>query len=357
MRARFYLVLAAAWSAPGLIARNAAAVDDDGLRAPRPPGRTLIYEGTSEMRQSTGGEAGDPTRLRATLILVDAPSGKPDDHDRLAIRAIVPSPEGDGGEPTGSARLLVRGANGALAPAEAALESEEAEHILGVFLPHGFDPPAATTEAVSRELRVLNRVVVEAQVVVVVEKTDAGVVHRSTLEGGKTVPFSFRDSSAKLTEWNETYHVGANGVLRARSITYAIEVDFDGTAVKLAMSNTLESKDTAGGEPGLAKALAAFLTVSAQLDARKPSTEISPQLEALEKATAGGPLAALAVAARSRLDGFVALFEADDAGKVLAKVLGAKAPDFTLDDLDGKSVSLHEASRGRVSLLVFWGVG
>ena len=52
-----------------------------------------------------------------------------------------------------------------------------------------------------------------------------------------------------------------------------------------------------------------------------------------------------------------AVFEADEGGRVLAKIIGKKAPNFALDSLDGSKVDFHKVTNGKPTYLVFWGVG
>ena len=64
-----------------------------------------------------------------------------------------------------------------------------------------------------------------------------------------------------------------------------------------------------------------------------------------------------AKALSARVADYIALFEKDEDGKKLAALIGKPAPDFTLEDLEGKKPSFRELARGKAILLSFWGYG
>jgi hypothetical protein len=80
-------------------------------------------------------------------------------------------------------------------------------------------------------------------------------------------------------------------------------------------------------------------------------------LEEYEKAHPEGLLAAAVEPLRARARAAIEAGEAARAAEERrAKLIGSPAPDFTLEDLEGKKVSLSDL-RGKTVLLAFWGYG
>ena len=90
---------------------------------------------------------------------------------------------------------------------------------------------------------------------------------------------------------------------------------------------------------------------------RKPSADPLALLDEYEKAHAKGLLAVgvppLRASVQRRVDAEQREKEAEARA---ARLIGAPAPDFKLEGLDGRPVSLSDL-RGKVVLLAFWGYG
>ncbi|MEM7234301.1 MAG: hypothetical protein AAF517_19135, partial [Planctomycetota bacterium] len=59
----------------------------------------------------------------------------------------------------------------------------------------------------------------------------------------------------------------------------------------------------------------------------------------------------------TRLNAYGKTFESNAGGRILAKILDKTTPDFELEGLDGKKHKFRELTKGKVTLLSFWGYG
>ena len=328
-----------------------------------PEGQLAVYEGNAQIRQTTDGEVGPPTQfVTSEIVVATPPAGAGKTGHVLVVRSVEPAGKGSDEqvEAAGGFDIFTRGSEG-LEPAEPPMELEEARHLLGVYVPLRLDIPTKSEKGVRRSVKILNQIPVEATVDIEVVERDGGTAQSLTLAGDSTPEFDFRGSKAKLREWTETCSIGKNGVVTSKSFSYAFDIDFRGSSITLSLNNTLKLRslvaNVAKGPEKLATALGAYREIVAGFRARKGSKALAPQVKSLGDQVKGTPYGAFAIAARTQLTGYAATFEADDAGRLLAKLLGGKAPNFVLDDLDGKKTDFHQASAGKVTYLIFWGVG
>jgi hypothetical protein len=359
-RQRFYSILAAV----ALALTAAPAVADGTLRNAEGPvryaaGRALAYEGSAQIQQTADGEVSPPSKFKASEIVV---AGSKESDDVVVIRSLEPQDvdeEEDAG-PVGAFNVFTRGSKG-LEPVEPSMELEDAQHLLGVYLPIRLQLSTASEKGVKREVKILNQTPVEAAVDIKIEKRDGGIAYGLTLAGDSSPAFDFRGNKAKLRKWNETCVVDKDGVVQSSTFAYSFDVDFQGTAITLAVSNQLKLQSVvdyaAKGSEKLSKAIGAYRAIVADFRARKGTKAVAPSVKTLDGLVKGTPFNALAIAASSQMTGYETTFESDDAGRLLAKLIGGKAPNFVLDDLDGKKIDFQKTSLGEVTYLVFWGVG
>lgn len=183
------------------------------------------------------------------------------------------------------------------------------------------------------------------------------------LAAGARPTFRVEESPAALTRWDEEYDLDATrpGTLARVSRELAVEVGDGERKASVAASLVLERQSAAVPPPEMLGRLEAlersFDAVARLLADRKPSAEVAPGVASFAKAARGTLYADLASVLRVRLHAYRALFEESANGRRLALVLGKQAPDFTLQDLDGRKVGFRQAIAGKVTLLTFWGVG
>ena len=359
-------------------------------------------EGPEAPETSSGGPdgaAGRPVSDTATLLegkvrfAQEEEDGTVIEGSEKAYDAAVLAVPEKGGSGTNGHRLILvralRGAPGAVAaldrleidpetgagrPGERPLETEAASGEADLVLPlaplHAlpgrppFRAPDAGSEprASEEELQVVPDIFVEARVEARTTAADGKRVVRRALAGDTGPEFDFIGYKARLTEWSESYTIDPErDIIEKVARKVVVAVDTGGRTVLLEsdVDLALSHAWTRGGEGAdeLGKALDEVGALERALEERKPSSEVAPRIEAFEKRVAETPLAALGAAMSSRLEGYRGTFEETAEGRALAKVLGREAPDFTLEDLDGKDVSFRSLSRGKVTLLTFWGVG
>lgn len=335
-----------------------------------PPGRLTAYEGSAVLIQKVGDDTVTFDFKADALYLTSA--GDDADGTSREVLAARYLKAVDESETFGAIdRFKIAGSEKALALKPVGgtvfeLRPEEM-HMLEVYLPWELLPefplPRAgnavdTTESVT----VLDLATVEARLrTSAAEKGDSLEVTRELAEDEKPV-FDFRGSQASVVLYRQTYRIDpASGRVTALESDCAFEFSQDDTDFRLERKVRLEeasSSEVKGPKaPAWTKLLEDLPAIQKDFRDRKPSADIAKRLEKLSKSAADTPLAAVSGALQYRLEAFREFFEGSAAGRILAGVLGRKAPDFTLEDLDGKDVAFRAVTKNKVTLLSFWGYG
>ncbi len=321
------------------------------------PGEVIRYEGKTRISQKVGDGAPQGDSFDCTLLTISEDSSK-EARTILAVRELVPA--GEGGSPVATYDILDLGKGSSPRARETVIELETPHQMIGIYLPLRLGmPPAQPVGKPGYEVLILNQIPVRIECA---SSTSGGEknLETSSISNAKKATFDFRGSEATLNKWEESYtRDKKQGIISGIRIGYEFSVSINGNDITLSLDCALEAKEitTLAKTPALAKGLAAFRTASAAFADMKPSTETRPLVEDVGKLLDKSPWSALARAARTQHQGFVETFESDDAGKVLAKIIGKPAPDFTLNDLDGKQVNFRKETAGKVTLLSFWGYG
>jgi hypothetical protein len=318
-------------------------------------GEVIRYEGKTQIAQKVGDGQAQADSFNCTLLTI---SEGPLYGARtlLAVRELIPA--GEGGSPEATHQILDLDKGYIPKARETAIELETPHQRIGIYLPMRLGMPPAKTPPRHHEVLILNQIPVQIEYT---HSTTSGSNFRTqSIGNAKKTTFDFRGSEATLNKWEESYTSDKKqGVITGYRFDYEFSVTINGNDITLSLNCALEAKEitTLAKAPALAKGLAAFRTASAAFADMKPSTETRPLVEEVGKLLDKSPWSALARAARTQHQGFVETFESDDAGKVLAKIIGKPAPDFTLNDLDGKQVNFRKETAGKVTLLSFWGYG
>lgn len=169
-------------------------------------------------------------------------------------------------------------------------------------------------------------------------------VTRELAEGSRPT-FRFRGLETTLTLWREEYHVSTTtGEIERIDRAFAIASDLGGEPFEIRQETTLEPQGPSERET--LRALGdALLAVDSAFRAIASAKDIDALLEASRPTLAKPYLKPILNALRARLQSYRALR------------LGEQVPDFTLEGLDGKPVAFREATKGKVAILSFWGVG
>ena len=347
MRPAFYTFLFLLCTLLGAGYAPTPAAADDSFR----PGQVIRYEGTTRISQTVGEGQPQGDAFKCTLLTLSETSstGK---NSILAIRELVPA--GKEGSPVASYDILDLKEKSGLKSRETPMELEASHQMVGIYLPLRVRTPELAEGKPSYEVMILNQIPVSIKCGL--EPLASGIAIRNT----EKASFDFRGSKATLNKWEERYtNDKKTGVISRIAINYEMSVSINDNLITLSLICDLEAKEitTLEKTPVLAKGLAAFRKAAAVFADMKPSTETRPLVAAAGKLLDDSPWSALARASRTHLDAFVETFESDDAGKLLAKILGKPAPDFTLAGLDGKQVNFRKETAGKVTLLSFWGYG
>ena len=351
MKTGFYTFSFLLCTALGLLCPPPAEAAGDAFR----PGQVIRYEGKTRISQKVGEEKPQGDSFKGTLLSISEASPK-GVNTILAVRELVP--EGGEGSPIACFDILESGRKYGLKARETATELENAHQMIGIYLPLRLQIPPVKPG--NHEVLILNQIPVSIECSRSYSRdADEGQVVSTMSNAGK-VSFDFRGNKATLNSWKESYTSSRKtGLVSRISIDYEMSVTINGNKITLSLDCDLEAKEVTTLEktPLLQKGLAAFRKSAGAFKGMKPSSETRPLVDETGKLLDKSPWSALARAARTQLDGFVETFEADDAGKILAKILGKPAPDFTLAGLDGKQVNFRKETAGKVTLLSFWGYG
>ena len=347
MRPAFYTFLFLLCTLLGASYAPSPATADDSFK----PGQVIRYEETTRISQKVGDGQPQGDSFKCTLLTVNEVSST-GNNSILAIRELVPA--GEEGSPVASSDLLDLGETSGLKSRETPMELEASHQMVGIYLPLRVRIPELAKGKAGYEVMILNQIPVSVK------------CGRETLASGTAIrntekaDFDFRGSKATLNKWEERYTIDKKtGTISGIAIHYEMSVSINDSLITLSLDCDLQAKEitTLGKNPALKKGFAAFKNASDAFAAMKASSQTRPLVDEVSKLLDDSPWSALARAARTRHQGFVETFEADDAGKVLAKILGKKAPDFTLADLEGKQVNFSKETAGKVTLLSFWGYG
>ncbi len=321
-----------------------------------PPGHVAVYEGTVKIKQSTGGDVSNEAAFKATLVC-RAREVSPGNLQVLALRVLKPA-EGEEAPLVAFDDAAVK-TSGAGFVFEAALEptpeEEESLQQLGVYFPlellPAFGAPAAGSEARSDvEVSVLGLAKTKAAFVATSRMDGVRVEVTRKLAPDAKTSFDFRGDKASLAAWSETYSADAAGGLPSRiEKTVAMEVELGDGKLRFEKSLLLEVRkrtQPSGGEAAALDEVEKELRgLDADFGALKAPDDIAKRVEAFGKVAKGTAFEPAIDALGIRVRAYRALG------------LGKLAPDFTLESLDGKQVSFRAATKGKVTLLSFWGVG
>ncbi len=329
------------------------------------PGMVAIYSGKTVLSQTIGDETSSspyaahvmiegrsPTSVRITRLIDDEAGTKYATTEYFGLQT---SPGGYSLSPDDSSPV--------------AHELGEETHGLNIFFPiellPAFQVPAKGMQLESdAELNVLNAATLKLPFVTTVDSSGR-VIERALNAGngdGEARKFELQENPSKLKSYSARYELHPEtGEVESFKRSLAVDVTVDDQTIVLAQ--TIELKRDTGGalkgatKPSWSSVVDAFDNTLAVFDKRPPSAEIKAAVTAFAAKAKATPVAILSDVLELRLEAFHSFFEATEAGKMLAKVLGRQAPDFKLKDLDGKEVSFKELTKDKPAILSFWGYG
>jgi thiol-disulfide isomerase/thioredoxin len=358
-----FLVLAVLLGVP--LARAARAEEAAGL-LDLEPWQLAAYEGSVASVETPAGQGpgGAPVDLAAAVSFLVLPAEDGPGKQVLLVRAAIPRTDDQvmpplrdtglhraeeglrlaplaGGDPPPQAGLIDRLLPVALFPSIGILEPGEVERRERVVVYGG--------AAADLPLRVR------------VEKAGPTVTVTRSLASAQPVPVDIDGSPSTVERWSETHAIDTErrvlaGVRREHRVSLRRgeeRIVVDGTVeLKLKSVRVLDAASRA-------RAAALGKDVRAILDgfgARKPPREIYDLIKGLAGRDESRLVDGLEDALVAKL-GYYRLAREEEQRREAVRKDPWPAPDFTLESLDGKKVSLREAAKGKVTLLAFWGYG
>lgn len=320
-----------------------------------PGGEAAVYEGTVKIAQAVDDTAPNEGNFTALLMVIarDTTAGKT---ELTVVRRLKPGDEDSRNIFSFDEVALKSSAEGIAVDTtgEAAPELEESSRELGFFLPLNLYPQSVSEASAENtgnlKVIILGSVGVDAPVVTKRVKNGETIEISNQLKEGTAPEFKFQEETSKLTAWSQKFAFDNARTLPNRIETsFAIEgklgdsrATFRHHLVLTRKSQTLTKSEAGAGVALVVKSLQALNEDFASF---KGVEEIALKVNALAETVKNTPLEALAELLKARLSSYK------------SSGFGALAADFTLESLDGKQVSFREATRGKVVLLSFWGVG
>jgi hypothetical protein len=247
-------------------------------------------------------------------------------------------------------------------------DSDPSPHlkVLELQLPSAIFPSYEIPEGgeASREdaVRVVGRSTAKLPLTISVASAGRVVTVTRTLEPGKTAAVDLDGSPSIVDAWTEVH---VFDTVRRIFTEMRRELKVSGQRgefkMQLRLMNEVKLKDVRMlTEPEIRQAALLDKEVGGILDdfrSKKHPRDIYQRIHSLTIDPEAKLLDGLGDALLSKLSYYRQGRDRDLAAGASTGIMGKEAPDFTLEDLAGKKVSLREATKGKVVLLTFWGFG
>ncbi len=319
-------------------------------------GHAAAYEGTVEIKQSIGDTTANVGKFVARLTCrVSEPT--PGKLEVLLVRFLNSLEEGQQPMVGFDVASLSRGPEGFKLEPGGGTTAELEEGSLALkalfplmLLPEFAAPPSGSEPRTDVELTLLGSVVVKVPLVASRQEAGESLTLLRRLAEGATPTFQFRDETSKLLRWSESYKLDSGKGLPSRlESALVFEGSLADSTVRFEQTLILNKKKSSDGLGDEGAKLASIekdlRSLGVEFAAFKSPEEIAKQIGSFQAKARG----TLFESVNDALDQRLAVYKASGLGKLAA--------DFTLESLDGKKVSFREATRGKVVLLSFWGVG
>lgn len=350
---------------PGLLAALtgawALALAGSTGAAETPPPDLSLHEGSSSIVQTSGEtELARHEHGLQLLTHVDAAS-----NTLTVVRGWSRAEQDLASEPAVTTRYRRATATGRLVPEVPAHELDQELTLAGVYFPLKAEDvfgPVPGDGKRKREIHVLGQIPLEIEVASTVETTDAGRRHVEKLVEGAREEFTFNGQSARLMDWKlETLTRAKGQTLESWSLELVFELGKEGDAIRIVSQARVErsaSLELTGEKSDLERrALQAHASFHRAADLAEDQETRSKPIVALEGLDGSRSRPLLLRAAQTRQSAHNRVFVGTPGGRKIAGLLNRPAPDFTLENLEGKEVRLSDFIRGKVAYLNFWGVG
>ncbi|HVR75470.1 MAG TPA: TlpA disulfide reductase family protein [Planctomycetota bacterium] len=333
------------------------------------PGRLAAFTGTTRISRESAPGVETNMELDLAFAFVAFPGGGAGGARRvLLVRSI--SPRGPGPFPlplpaSGDAAFFRVGKAFALEPEEDPHPaSVPVVQMIDAYLPAAFFPAfdlPPSGEAVREEsVRFPGRGDARLRLRVKVATTGSTVTVTRTLDEVKADALEIDGARETVEAFKEVFCLDA-GTKRLLGVVREVETSSErgGLKQRLAVASTLEARESRLLEGADLESIRGLESeVGAVFEAfrlQAPTREIYARVRRANEHPGAKLISSLPGALLSRFSTHRQALERAEAEKRRSTDTEKAAPDFTLEDLDGKKVSFLEAARGKVVLLTFWG--
>ena len=325
-------------------------------------GQMGLYSGVGSLTHETVTGQSSELKVDASLCYVVFPGPTNGARRLLLVRTVAPQSLGFRLPPVSDAGFYGVDPNSKLTAEDDAARTDESP-TLSLQLPGGilpsFELPPGGEGSREENVFIDPKVSAKLNIKVKVETQGGTVKVTRRFDGAKPVAFEQDGRAASLEAWSETHVFDRERkvlVEYGRELTVAHDVG-DRKMRTTARNSLREKKVRPLDEPERQAADLAEKDVAAifeDIHARKDPQEIYPRI--LAAATRPGVRMVDGLH-----DALLARFQtyrlSRERSASLAASAGKEAPDFKLDDIHGKPFSFREATKGKVVVLTFWGVG
>lgn len=331
------------------------------------PGQLAAFTGTTRISRESAPGVETKMELDLALAFVAFPGGGGGAQRVLLVRSITPRAGSFPLPASGDAAFFRVGKELTLEPEEAPPPaSVPVVQMIDTYLPAEFFPAfdlPPSGEAVREEsVRLLGRGDARLKLRVKVATTGSTVTVTRTLDEVKADALEIDGAKETVEAFKEVFRLDA-GTKRLLGVVREVATSSErgGLKQKLAVASTLEAREARLLEGGELESIRGLESeVSAVLEAfrlKAPTREIYSKVRRANEHPGAKLISGLSDALLSRFSSHRQAAERAEAEKRRSTNAEKTAPDFTLEDLDGRKVSFLEAARGKVVLLAFWGHG
>lgn len=328
-----------------------------------PVGQAATYEGKASVAQTLGKTPSGGMELVMSLGYLTYAGDRPGDRRLLVLRSVTPQAHGLAMPPFSHIGYFWVSPTLDSNPLEE-LSATPQTQVLERYLPADFFPsyafPVADEVIRDEEIRLLGatvKVAVKARI----SRSETQWTVTRTLATEAKPKVEVDESETTIQAWTETHvidtrrkvlleaqrEVKASGKRGEEPLTFEIR-----SSLKLK-----EVKQIAADQQGPAETLDKLASgILNDFSTRKHPRELYQRIQDLETSAGAALLPGVHTAFLTRLSSYRMARE-EEARNATIKEAAVVAPDFTLEDLQGKKVSFREVTKGKVVLLTFWGYG
>lgn len=327
------------------------------------PGQLGLYEGKTLILQTLGSSAPSTTEWTSSLSYLVLSDDKPGDRRLLLLRSVTPQANGLPMPPYSHTGFFWLRNGLDLTPVEETLLSPQLQvldrHVPPSFLPLFTLPDSA--EVVREESVRLTGALVVLPLKVSVDRKGKIVTVTRTLAPGSAPTVDLDGATCVVQIWQEVHVIDtekrvltemrrefkASGKRGEHALSYSQKMELSAREVR-ALTGA-EAKYATEADREIAGIFSDFA-------GKKHPRDVYQRIQSFVDGPQAKLLPGLEDSLLSRLSQYRQARDQEARGTAQAAAV-YDAPDFSLENLEGKMVAFREATRGKVVLLSFWGYG